>query len=92
MLFRSIASLIETAQAADDFVGQFLWRPINDDQTAGWTDILQTTTITDIGGFGSATFAGAPFAGLNNTVIPPNSNTWNPIHDDTTPNWVPVLT
>ena len=86
-----IASVLETAAAADAFTRRFLWELIDDDQTAGWTDVLQATTITDIFGFGTAAFAASSFAGAQPIRLDPAPGGWAQIDDTQGSIWTDVL-
>ena len=81
---------VEAAVALDVLVCRFLWEPIDDSQSAGWTDVLPSVTISEIGTFAGSTFAGFPYAGTYSRTFSPYVTPWTPINNDQTPGWTQV--
>jgi hypothetical protein len=66
------------------------WTDVNNTQSAGWTDVLRPTTITDEAVFGGANFGVTVFAGQVAALYDPSYTKWSRIDDRQTPNWAPI--
>lgn len=85
-----LAFVSEGALAFDTTLFRFLWNPIDDDQSPGWTDVLPSITISEVGTFAGGTFGGFPYAGTYNQTFSPYVTAWVEINNDQTPVWTPI--
>ena len=84
-------SISESAFGLDALLGLYLWEPIDDTQTAGWTDILRPTIIEDISGFGGANFGVLAFAGNLRQAYNPNPVIWSDVDDSSDTTWTDIV-
>ena len=83
----------ETAFALDAALFRYLWEPINDEQTAAWTDVLVFPAITisrEVATFGGGTFGGFPFAGTYNQTFVPLVTVWEEVPSSQNPGWTNI--
>ena len=79
------ATVSETVFALDATSFRYLWEPINDDQSPGWTDVLPSITIAEVATFAGGTFGGFPFAGTYSRTFSPYITVWVEINNDQPP-------
>ena len=84
---------LETALALDSALFRYRWEPVNDEQTANWTDVLVFPAITisrEVATFAGGTFGGFPFAGTYNQTFVPLITVWEEVPSSQNPGWTNI--